>query len=40
MSQRKALTLEEKIPLIKDNQNGHGLSVRQLADKYKILKTT
>ncbi|CAM4833635.1 unnamed protein product [Rotaria magnacalcarata] len=38
MSHRKALTLEEKVALIKDNQNGHGLSVRQLADNYKISK--
>ncbi|CAF4798490.1 unnamed protein product, partial [Rotaria sp. Silwood2] len=40
MSHRKALTLEEKITLIKDNQNGHGLSVRELADKYKISKSS
>ncbi|CAF3938391.1 unnamed protein product [Rotaria magnacalcarata] len=40
MSHRKALTLEEKVALIKDNQNGHGLSVRQLADNYKISKSS
>ena len=40
MSHRKALTLEEKITLIKDNQNGHSLSVRELADKYKISKSS
>ena len=34
---RKALTLEEKIILIKENRNGHGLSVRQLAAKYKVV---
>ncbi|CAM4833523.1 unnamed protein product [Rotaria magnacalcarata] len=40
MSHRKALTLEEKIALIKDNQNAHGLSVRELADNYKISKSS
>ncbi|CAF2117994.1 unnamed protein product [Rotaria magnacalcarata] len=40
MSHRKALTLEEKVALIKDNQNGHGLSVRQLTDNYKISKSS
>jgi len=40
MSHRKALTLEEKISLIKDNQDGNGLSTRQLADKYKISKSS
>jgi transposase len=34
------LTLEQKIALIKDNQNGHGLSVRKLADKYNISKSS
>ena len=34
MSQRKTLTLEEKISLINDNQNGNGLSTRQLTNKY------
>ncbi|CAF2010715.1 unnamed protein product [Rotaria magnacalcarata] len=38
MCHRKALTLEEKVALIKDNQNDHGLSVRQLGDNYKISK--
>ena len=32
--------MEEKIALIKDNQNSHSLSVRQLADKYKISKSS
>ena len=36
MSHRKALTLEEKVTLIKENRNGNGLSVRESADKYKI----
>ncbi|CAF2222114.1 unnamed protein product, partial [Rotaria magnacalcarata] len=36
MSHRIGLTLKEKIALIKDNQNAHGLSVRELADNYKI----
>ncbi|CAF5082724.1 unnamed protein product, partial [Rotaria magnacalcarata] len=40
MSHRKALTLEEKVALIEDNQNGHGLSVRQLVDNYKISKSS
>ena len=40
MSHRKALTLEEKITLIKENRNSHGLSVRELADKYKILRSS
>ncbi|CAM2724777.1 unnamed protein product [Rotaria socialis] len=40
MSHRKALTLEEKIALIKDNQNVHGLSVHELADNYKISKSS
>jgi len=40
MSHRKTLTLEEKISLIKDNQDGNGLSTRQLADKYKISKSS
>ncbi|CAF1317513.1 unnamed protein product [Rotaria magnacalcarata] len=40
MCHRKALTLEEKVALIKDNQNDHGLSVRQLADNYKISKSS
>lgn len=40
MSHRKALTLEEKVTLIKDNQNGHGLSVRELATKYQISKSS
>ncbi|CAF4608485.1 unnamed protein product, partial [Rotaria socialis] len=40
MSHRKTLTLEEKIAFIKDNQNAHGLSVRQLADNYKISKSS
>ena len=40
MSNRKTLTLEQKIALIKDNQNGHGLSVRQLADKYDVSKSS
>ncbi len=40
MSHRKALTLEQKIALIKDNQNGHRLSVRKLADKYVISKNS
>jgi hypothetical protein len=33
MASRKALTLDKKIELIKDNQNGNGLSVRVLADR-------
>jgi len=40
MSSRKALALEQKIKLIKDNQNGNGLSVRQLADKYGVSKSS
>lgn len=40
MSNRKTLTLEQKIALIKDNQNGHGLSVRQLGDKYGVSKSS
>ncbi|CAF2118605.1 unnamed protein product [Rotaria magnacalcarata] len=40
MCHRKALTLEEKVALIKDNQNDHGLSVRQLGDNYKISKSS
>ncbi|CAM4944475.1 unnamed protein product [Rotaria socialis] len=40
MSHRKALALEEKIAFIKDNQNAHGLSVRELADNYKISKSS
>ena len=40
MSHRKALTLEEKVTLIKENRNGHGLSIRELADKYKISKSS
>ncbi|CAM4759441.1 unnamed protein product [Rotaria magnacalcarata] len=40
MSHRIGLTLKEKIALIKDNQNAHGLSVRELADNYKISKSS
>jgi antitoxin component HigA of HigAB toxin-antitoxin module len=40
MSSRKALTLEQKIKQIKDNQNGYGLSVKQLADKYGVSKSS
>ena len=40
MSSRKALTLEQKIKLIKDNQKCNGLSVRQLADKYGVSKSS
>lgn len=40
MSSRKALALEQKIKLIKDNQNGNGLSVRVLADKYGVSKSS
>lgn len=40
MSYRKALTLEEKVALIKDNQDSNGLSVRQLANKYQISKSS
>ena len=31
MSNRKALTLEQNITLINDNQNGRGLSMREFA---------
>ena len=34
MSSRKALSLDQKNKLIKDNQNGNDLSARQLTDKY------
>ena len=40
MSKLKALTLEQKVALIKDNANGHGLSVRHLADKYSVSKSS
>ena len=40
MSHRKALTLEEEIILIKENRNGHGLSVSELADKCKISRSS
>jgi len=40
MASRKALTLDKKIELIKDNQNGNGLSVRVLADRYGISKSS
>ena len=40
MSYRKALILEEKITLLKENRNGQGLSVRELADKYKTAKSS
>lgn len=40
MSNRKTLTLEQQVALIKDNQNSHGLSVRQLADKYGVSESS
>ena len=40
MASRKALILDKKIELIKDNQNGNGLSVRVLADRYGISKSS
>ena len=40
MSYRGALTLEEKVTLIKENRNGHDWSVHELADKYKISKSS
>lgn len=39
MFHQKALTLEEKISLIMDNQNVNDLSIRQIADKFKISKS-
>lgn len=39
MSSRKVLT-EKKLNQIKDNQNGSGLSVRVLADKYGVSKSS
>ena len=40
MFHRKALTLEEKIILIKENRNGHDLSVREFVAKYKISRSS
>jgi len=40
MSDRKALTLEKKIELINDNQNGHGMPTRDLAIRYGISKSS
>ena len=40
MYDRKTLTLEEKISVIKDNQNGHGMSTRDLSIKYGISKSS
>jgi len=40
LNQSKSFTLEEKISLIKGNQNGNGLSTRQLANKYQISKSS
>ena len=40
MSKPKALTLEENVALIKDNENGRGLSIRHLADKYSVSKSS
>ncbi|CAF3004919.1 unnamed protein product [Rotaria sp. Silwood2] len=37
---RHELTLEQKISLIKDNSNGNGLSIRTLAEKYSISKSS
>ena len=37
---RHELTLEQKVSLIKDNSNGNGLSVRKLAEKYAISKSS
>ncbi len=40
MSNRITLTLEQKVTLIRCNQNGCSLSVRQLADKYSVSKSS
>ena len=32
--------MEGKVTLIKENRNGHGLSVCELADQYKISKSS
>jgi transcriptional regulator with XRE-family HTH domain len=37
---RHELSLEQKVLLIKDNSDGHGLSIRKLADKYSISKSS
>ena len=37
---RHELTLEQKVSLIKDNSDGNGLSVRKLAEKYAISKSS
>ena len=37
---RHELSLEQKIQLIKDNNNGNGLSIRKLAEKYSISKSS
>ena len=37
---RHELSLEQKILLIKDNNDGNGLSIRKLADKYSISKSS
>jgi len=37
---RHELPLEEKIQLIKDNNGGLGMSVRKLAEKYSISKSS
>jgi len=40
MSNRITLTLEQKVTLIRCNQNGCSFSVRQLADKYGVSKNS
>ncbi len=37
---RHELSLEQKILLIKDNNAGNGLSIRKLAKKYSISKSS
>lgn len=37
---RKALNLEQKVVLIKYNENVHFLSVRHLAEKYSVSKSS
>ncbi|CAF2033975.1 unnamed protein product, partial [Rotaria magnacalcarata] len=36
MSSRHDLSLQQKVELIKDNNDGNGLSQRKLAEKYNI----
>ena len=37
---RHELSLDQKILLIKDNNDGNGLSVRKLAEKYSVSKSS